>query len=132
MDSLITKEEAIKIVTDIICDFFDEEPVEGKATEKDELLLKVNKAIRNNIEKVSAEGKLPKALRISDWGRKEVIYSCPICNTSFTILGNHEKHCHNCGQKINWDVPILLTRQISEDEEKEFIAKLNKELEEKE
>lgn len=46
---------------------------------------------------------------VSNWDScTEILYKCPKCNTSFRILSHHEKFCHNCGQKINWNVPRYL------------------------
>ncbi len=52
-ENLISKNKAIEIISDTICEFFDEEPVESKETEKDKLLLEVNKAIITNIKNFS-------------------------------------------------------------------------------
>jgi len=52
------------------------------------------------------KGLIPIATNISSYGtndRREVIFSCPVCDTSFKYYHRKEKFCHNCGQKINWD-----------------------------
>jgi DNA-directed RNA polymerase subunit RPC12/RpoP len=40
----------------------------------------------------------PIAERLNQFGLgTEVIYRCPKCNASFSILGDKENFCHNCG-----------------------------------
>jgi len=53
----------------------------------------------------------PIAYRISQFaGYTEVLYKCPICNTSFHLYGSDELFCHACGQSIDWDVVISLNK----------------------
>ena len=43
--------------------------------------------------------------RISQYGlATEIIFKCPKCGTSFAILGDNEKYCHNCGTEISWKI----------------------------
>ena len=69
----------------------------------------------------------PKATKI--YNKTKVLYECPKCGASFRILETQEKYCHNCGIEIIWDVPIYLTQDIDESQEKEFLEVLNKRLE---
>ncbi|MGF7011963.1 hypothetical protein M2146_002517 [Lachnospiraceae bacterium PF1-22] len=72
----------------------------------------------------------PIAYRISDWlPCKEVIYRCPKCATSFEILGDKERHCHICGQKIDWNVIKYLKepKPTDQDEELRLINIINAE-----
>ena len=71
----------------------------------------------------------PIATEISSWQPyKEIIYSCPVCRTSFRYFGPKEKFCHNCGVKIDWDVLLALKEPFEGDYEKQklFIAELNR------
>lgn len=65
---------------------------------------------------------------ISTWDScTEILYKCPKCDTSFRILSYHEKFCHNCGQKINWNIPLHLKKPYTGDWKKksEFVALIN-------
>ena len=52
----------------------------------------------------------PLAERIDSFTpRKQVIYRCFACNTSFAILGDKIKYCFNCGEIVDWNgVEVLL------------------------
>lgn len=81
----------------------------------------------------------PLAERIDSFvPRRKIIYRCFKCNSSFAILGDQTKFCHNCGTPIEWeDVKLRLdddfstiwvkngTRQNIDDYEKIFIDELN-------
>lgn len=61
-----------------------------------------------------SKAELPVPERLSQWGTgTEIIYCCPNCNISFAILGCKEKFCHNCGTKINWNVPIMASSEFA-------------------
>lgn len=81
----------------------------------------------------------PRAERISPFNpRKEVIYRCAVCDTSFAILGQQIKYCFGCGAEVNWDVLTKLKDSIDtiwmksntdlslDKFEEEFIKELNK------
>ncbi len=71
----------------------------------------------------------PRVEGISTWDRTEILYKCPKCNTSFRMLTTYEKFCHNCGQKINWNVPRFLKEPYVEEDwrkTKQFIEALDK------
>lgn len=55
---------------------------------------------------------------LSQWGSgTEVLYQCPKCGTNLAILGNNEKYCHECGNKLDWsDSP----KYCSEDFKKKY------------
>jgi len=53
----------------------------------------------------------PIAYRISQFGScTEIVYKCPVCNTSFHIYGSDELFCHTCGQAIDWNVVQSLNK----------------------
>lgn len=48
-------------------------------------------------------------------GGFRIEYKCPRCGTeTCRYLGSHEKHCHHCGQKIDWRVITYLNSSQSD------------------
>jgi len=78
--------------------------------------------------------KIPIAYNISQWGSAtEILYCCPNCETSFSILGKRNKFCYNCGIEIQWhNVLLNVDKDIAEkyhnnyNEQKEIILNINK------
>ena len=47
-------------------------------------------------------------------GQCVIIYTCPSCEKKLCrFLGKKEKHCHNCGQALQWDVIMHINEQQS-------------------
>ena len=56
---------------------------------------------------------------LPDPGGFRVRYKCPKCGKELCRwLGSNEKHCHSCGQKINWRVVTYLNSSQSDSIEK--------------
>lgn len=56
----------------------------------------------------------PMASRVSQWNsQREIIYHCPVCSTSFAILGRQEQFCHGCGQKLDWSVIVKGNQKLA-------------------
>lgn len=55
----------------------------------------------------------PTAERIdSNLPRKEIIYRCSKCNTSFATLGQKIKYCYGCGTEVDWNVKTRLDEEF--------------------
>lgn len=80
----------------------------------------------------------PTAERIDSYlPRKEIIYRCSKCNTSFATLGQQIKYCYGCGTEVDWNVKTRLddefgwmwsnskTNLSCDDFEEQFIEELN-------
>lgn len=51
---------------------------------------------------------------LPDAGGFAVVYQCPECGGLLCIwLGSKEKHCHNCGVKLNWNVIMYINSRQS-------------------
>ena len=84
------------------------------------------------------KGLIPIADRINSWGtedKRDILFKCPQCHTSFGYYQDNEKFCHNCGQKIYWEgvkvnqiIDKTLIRQCMNNLQKhnEVIDKINK------
>ena len=75
--------------------------------------------------------------RISQYGlATEIIFKCPKCGTSFAILGDNEKYCHNCGTEMSWEnIPRYVSKRFANmyhnstyEEQKEIISLYNEKL----
>ena len=64
----------------------------------------------------------------------EIIYACPECWQDFRTHAWHEKFCHNCGCKIDWEkMPTHLNNLVEIDSldfqaRAEFIKQLNEDI----
>lgn len=105
----MTKNEAIDIVHNTILGFFDlaaddsEEPI----SEKDKLLLEINKAVCNAIKEMPDDGRKVGAgrwirhinNRLGKCGR--VTYECSVCNVGLGCeYFVRRSYCPNCGAKM--------------------------------
>ena len=79
----------------------------------------------------------PTIERISQYNyANQLLFRCPKCKTSFAILGDNEKFCHNCGIRINWEnVPSHVSKSLADiyhsstfDEQQKLVDQLNEKL----
>lgn len=72
----------------------------------------------------------PIAVDISNWGGRSIVYECPNCHTSFRLMEDKERFCHNCGIKIDWNVQLLLDKPFVEADNflllKQILSEVNK------
>lgn len=106
----MTKDAVIDVIHKTIYGFFDlvaddsEEPM----SEKDKLLLEVNKAVCNAIMEMPNEKR--KVVGVGKWIEKDgwdgdVYYDCSVCGESWTTIegtpwDNGMNYCPNCGAKM--------------------------------
>lgn len=76
---------------------------------------------------------VPIAERIDGFSNRTIIYRCGNCNASLAILGDKNKYCFNCGEKVQWNnvLVTLSTKAVdlgitSDELEEDFIKELNK------
>lgn len=43
---------------------------------------------------------------------RTIKYRCRRCGADFSYYRTEEKHCHNCGEEIDWAVPLLCSEQF--------------------
>lgn len=43
---------------------------------------------------------------------RQVKYRCRHCGADFSYYRTEEKHCHTCGEAIDWDVLLVCTEQF--------------------
>lgn len=121
MSDLISRQAAIKAVHKSIFDFFDicDDNEETPMTQKDELLLEINKAITTQIKAVvSAQPIEAEPIKHGRWEQVEVVHDrkdakiqdwqqakCSVCGkwhtTPYMYYLKLDDYCPNCGAKMD-------------------------------
>lgn len=93
MKEIIYKQDAINVVHHSIFDFFDvvEDDEESSITEKDKMLLELNKAICNNIKELPFAQRKGKWIDVNSDGS---LWRCNQCKDTACCKGDY---CPNCG-----------------------------------
>lgn len=62
----------------------------------------IKKEILQSIKEV-AETQIPKKIKISEYEPFGFLYFCPNCGVNIENRLYKQKHCHNCGQALDWE-----------------------------